>query len=108
MGCRCIVLGFHVFTNPLHRGPGTPLHIEERGRSFGRSPLAEFGIGFRSFAGDAVGCCVGRAWPVCVSGGFGRDREQLVFTGQTEAGLVVKIHLDITVYDVRYRIIFIK
>ena len=27
-----------------------------------RSPLAEFGAGARSFAGDPEGCCVGRAW----------------------------------------------
>ena len=44
---------FHVF--PCGRS-GTALFDAPR------SPLAEFGVNARSFAGDPEGCCVGRAW----------------------------------------------
>ena len=41
---------------PPYRGPGTaPFDAPS-------SPLAEFGVSARSFAGDPEGCCVGRAW----------------------------------------------
>ena len=39
-----------------------PRHIADRDGSFRPSPLAEFGVGARSFAGDTEGCCVGQAW----------------------------------------------
>ena len=64
----CIVLGFpcfcHVFYDPpLYRGPGTaPFDAP-------RSPLAEFGVGARSYARDPEGCCVGRAWHSCAAAG---------------------------------------
>ena len=36
--------------------------IRPPGGSFRRPPLAEFGVGARSFADDTMGCRVGRAW----------------------------------------------
>ena len=50
---------------PPNRGPGTaPVDAP-------RSPLDEFGIGARSFAGDPEGCCAGRAWrESAVAGGL--------------------------------------
>ena len=76
---------FHVFTIPRHSD------------SFRHSPLAEFGVGVRSFVGLTEGCCVGRAWrgraatrgPVAI----GSSR---CSAGHTEAGIVVTIRLDIT------------
>ena len=53
----CCILGFTCFYGPpLCRGSGAaPFDAP-------RSPLAEFGVGACSFAGDPEGCCVGRAW----------------------------------------------
>ena len=52
-----ISMSFPCFHHPSpYRGPGTsPVDGP-------RSPLAEFGVGARSFTGDPEGCCVGRAW----------------------------------------------
>ena len=36
---------------------------------FRRFPLAESGVGARSFAGDPEGCCVERAWHVLAAAG---------------------------------------
>ena len=55
-------IGIFMFFSPCfydpspHRRPGTG-HFDAP-----RSPLTEFGVGARSFAGDPEGCCVGRAW----------------------------------------------
>ena len=53
----CCILGFTCFYGPpLCRGSvAAPFDAP-------RPPLAEFGVGACSFAGDPEGCCVGRAW----------------------------------------------
>ena len=55
--CLGISMLFPCFYDPPpYRGPRTaPFDAP-------RSPLAEFGVGARSFAGDPEGFCVGRAW----------------------------------------------
>ena len=73
---------------------------------FRRSPLAEFGVGARSSAGYPEGYCVGQAWHGRVAAGcrvaLGSSRSS---TGHTEAGIVVKIHLDFITTMLLYYII---
>ena len=71
--------------------------------SFRRSPLAEFGVGARSFAGDTESCCVGRTWRGRAAAGapvaIGSSRSSVGHTvGHTEAGIVDPIgHHDVAV-----------
>ena len=45
----------------IHRHPGDQATCPQEG-TLGSPPLAELGGGARSFGGDTMGCCVGRAW----------------------------------------------
>ena len=68
------------------------------GSSFRRCPLVELGFGAHCFAEVIEGCCVKRAWRGCAAEGgpatLGSTRH---FAGHTEAGIVVKINLDMTI-----------
>ena len=63
-----------------------------------KSSLVEFGGGGRPFFGRVTaGCCLGRAWrdrAADGSGGIGSTRSS---SGHIDAGIVVKIHLDIAI-----------
>ena len=62
--------------------------------SFRRSPLAEFGVGARYFAGDTEGCCVERAGRGRTAAGspvaIGSSRSS---AGHAEAGIVMKVQM---------------
>ena len=80
--------------------------------SFRRSPLAEFGVGARSFAANTLCCRVGRVWSGRSRGrgGPGGARESRSKTEQTETGIAVKIQNDVVTTTITmsayYRVCF--